>query len=725
MNKFATCLSIATCLLLESASAIEVKIQDKGYPKAYVYFKDKKVTEIRQQYREPLDGEEAVKYYGGNSFGHTFSKLKATCGFYTSGSRAKDYDKNLCDSKFSESSVVGELGGRVIITAMTAGIATAVLGTLHSVKYNPTKLKEYIGDSDFDAYSQLVADGREFVVISDFDYEKFIEQNNIKTNGALTNIKTSAIVYDSVTKKNLFIDTQKSTQELVNEWMGNLLKPREPKAVTLPKEIEKPTLPKMPTLVKDEFETKAEFEARVNKAMSAREEAIAALQQKYRKDVEDRNIEVEKLKKAYQEEIAQINAEQEAKKEKLAPTIEHYTKLALLFSVGRPNISNPAYDAESQTMYVNFDTKKGSSKVAFKIKPQEAKELKTKFDKTAVEARYEYLGSSFGLKGIEIAFGGEKYQASLTDKEFQPETIKVKLEDKKVEFNSEQQAKMFALQNPNLIDKYQITPVEINALGAKKYNDDLTPLVRTAKASTPTPNKWLFAIAVENYAEADPVIFAKNSAEAFVSAAKKRFGIDDRHTYAYIDDKATGSGIKNNLERLLENVKEGDTVYFYYSGHGIPSPIDGEAFILPRDAIADYITREKDFMARNIYKKLSDSKAGKVFAFVDSCYSGKTDNVSNIKGVAAGHFRTKKVEFDTGKMTVITAGTNGQFSNAYNEKGHRLFTYYLTKAIIERPTLSVESLYQEVALKVKDESFKKGDTYRQEPQIEGNTKLEL
>jgi hypothetical protein len=725
MTKITFRLSLAIFLVLGSANAFDVKIQDKGPLKAFIYLKDKKVTEIRQQYRQPQEGEEAVKYYGNNSFGHTFSKLKATCGFYTSGSRANDYDKNLCDSKFSESSVIGEFGGRVIITAMTAGIATAVLGTLHHVTYNPIRLKEYIADSNFGAYSQLLSEGQNFVVISGFDYEKFIDQNKLKTNGALALTKTNAVLYDVKTRKNLFINPQKSPQELVNEWMGNLLKPREPKVVLLPKEIEKPILPKMPLLVKDEFETKAEFEARVNKSAAEREAVIAALQQKYRKDVEDRNIEVDRLKKAYQDEIAQINSEQDAKKEKMAPTIEHYTKLALLFSVGRPNISNPAYDAESQTMYVNFETNKGASKVAFKIKPQEAKELKNKFDKTAVEARYEYLGSSFALKEIEIAFDGNRYLAALTDNDFKPETIKVKLEDKKVEFDSDRQAKMFALQNPNLIDKYQINAIEINTLGSKKYNDDLTPLVRSAKVSTPMPNKWLFAIAVENYSEADPVVFAKNSAEAFVSAAKKRFGIDDRHTYAYIDDKATGSGIKNNLERLLENVKDGDTVYFYYSGHGIPSPVDGEAFILPKDAIADYITREKDFMARGIYKKLSDSKAAKVFAFVDSCYSGKTDNVSNIKGVAAGHFRTKKVEFDVNKMTVITAGTNGQFSNAYNEKGHRLFTYYLTKAIIERPTLDVESLYQDVALKVKDESFKKGDTYRQEPQIEGNTKLEL
>lgn len=55
----------------------------------------------------------------------------------------------------------------------------------------------------------------------------------------------------------------------------------------------------------------------------------------------------------------------------------------------------------------------------------------------------------------------------------------------------------------------------------------------------------------------------------------------------------------------------------------------------------------------------------------------------------------------------------------------KVFEDRVAKAIIERPTLDMESLYQEVALKVKDESFKKGDIYRQEPQIEGNTKLEL
>jgi metal-dependent HD superfamily phosphatase/phosphodiesterase len=85
--------------------------------------------------------------------------------------------------------------------------------------------------------------------------------------------------------------------------------------------------------------------------------------------------------------------------------------------------------------------------------------------------------------------------------------------------------------------------------------------------------------------------------------------------------------------------------------------------------------------------------------------------------------KTKKAEFNKSKMVVLTAGTNNQFSNAYFEKGHRLFSYYLTKAILERPTLDIDSIYKDVAVKVKDESYKMGDLKVQEPQIEGNSKL--
>ncbi len=492
-------------------------------------------------------------------------------------------------------------------------------------------------------------------------------------------------------------------------------------AILIPSEVHIPTLPAMKELIKDEFETKTIFEARIAQAIKAREDEIAAIQTEYRQKVEERNAKIEIFRPEYEAFMKSDGLG--ARNTPLYKQIEDAMIASFQTVMGGIKLSNAAYDAENQTMYIDLNATNASygKRITIHVPLVEAKAFKENLAQLNPTATFAFKSGALILKEIKVANKDKEYLAMLADKDFKPERVSVALKDKKVDFN-------LNLQNPNLIDRYQVQALgyseaaNLTRLGVK---DDLTPLVAKMKATSKTPNKWLFAIAVENYAEADPVIFAKNSAEAFVAAAKKRFGIDDRHTYAYIDDKATGSGIKNNLERFLENIKDGDTIYFYYSGHGIPSPIDGEAFILPRDAIADYITKEQEFMARTIYKKLSESKAGKVFAFVDSCYSGKTDNIANIKGVAAGVFKTKKVEFDKNKMVVMTAGTSGQFSNAFNEKGHRLFTYHLTKAIIERPTLDMESLYQEVALKVKDESFKKGDIYRQEPQIEGNMKLEL
>ena len=525
--------------------------------------------------------------------------------------------------------------------------------------------------------------------------------------------------------KNPFEDIQKLTQEKLNEYL------------TIPT-IPSPTLPAPLNLTKDEFESKAEFTQRVASEIAKREAQIVRLQDEFRSKVEARNLELENRK-------ANIETK---KKEYL---FDNFASV-----MGDPKLSNPTFDAETETMFVDVSMSNAEWKKKVAIKMNDlsvAKSFKHEIEKVKAKVSFGYENDGFVLQNIEIAttkkdfkvikktrkvngFFGESdeeytvnetidtidkvFVATLDKSDFKPQIVAVTIENKKVAFNE--------LQNPNLVDKYQVQALgygESNQAKGLKYNDDLTPMISKMATVAPNQKNWLFAVAIENYDEADAVIYAKNSAKSLITAMQKRLGISERNTYALIDEKATGGAIKGQLERLLENVKEGDNVYFYYSGHGIPSSENGEAFILPKDVIADYVTKEKEFMARNIYKKLSDSKAGKVVAFVDSCYSGKTDGISNIKGVAAGVFKTKKVEFDKSKMVVLTAGTNGQFSNAYTEKGQRLFSYFVTKALINRPTLDINSLYQEVSVGVKDESFKLGDNKRQEPQIEGNVEMGL
>ena len=67
----------------------------------------------------------------------------------------------------------------------------------------------------------------------------------------------------------------------------------------------------------------------------------------------------------------------------------------------------------------------------------------------------------------------------------------------------------------------------------------------------------------------------------------------------------------------------------------------------------------------------------------------------------------------------MTAGTNSQFSNAYNKKGHRLFTYYLTKALLNNHH-NVKGLFNEVHDNTKTISRRLGGNNIQTPMLLGN-----
>ena len=183
--------------------------------------------------------------------------------------------------------------------------------------------------------------------------------------------------------------------------------------------------------------------------------------------------------------------------------------------------------------------------------------------------------------------------------------------------------------------------------------------------------------------------------------------------------------IQMKMKKLLRRVKNGDTIYFYYSGHGIPvTSQNNEPYILPIDVEPEFISEAPFFKLKNIYKTLGDSKASKVVAFIDSCFSGATDGVSVIKGVAATRLKAKNVTFDKKKMVVLTAGKDKQYSNMYEEKKYRLFSYFLMESMLKGRT-SVKDIYSDVYIKVKDKSYEMGDMKLQEPTISGNKKIKL
>ena len=255
---------------------------------------------------------------------------------------------------------------------------------------------------------------------------------------------------------------------------------------------------------------------------------------------------------------------------------------------------------------------------------------------------------------------------------------------------------------------------------------ELEEIIDDAKEKPIDSRRWAFIIAIEEYENAEEVAYAKSSGEMFELLANKVLGVSERNTYVLIDEKATSARIVDQLDQLVQNVEEGDTIFFYYSGHGVPIPYqNNEPYILPIDKSISNLSHSKELKLSNIYKKLASSKASHIVAFVDSCFSGATDNVSVFKGVAAPRLVAKNVVVDRSKMSVITAGSGKQFSNMYKEKKSRLFSYFLIKGIAEEEYRDLDSLYDYVRYNVAKTSKSFGDLYKQVPTIDGNSNLKF
>lgn len=261
----------------------------------------------------------------------------------------------------------------------------------------------------------------------------------------------------------------------------------------------------------------------------------------------------------------------------------------------------------------------------------------------------------------------------------------------------------------------------------KTYGDDIPRLLAEAKTAPADKTKWLLTIGIEKYKNSDPIAYAERSARFFTEVAKKILGIIPENSFILINENATSGEIKNHLRMLLEEVKEGDTIYFYYNGHGVPvKNRNGEAepYLLPQDGRAEYIQEEDDFKLRRFYKRLTDSKASKVVAIVDSCFSGATDNKSVIKGVAAGRLAPKRIRINEKKMVVLTAGQKTQYSNMYPKKKHRLFSYFVMRSLLEG-SKDAQELFEDIGHKVEDASRALGPLKKQQPTLEGNGAIRL
>lgn len=214
-------------------------------------------------------------------------------------------------------------------------------------------------------------------------------------------------------------------------------------------------------------------------------------------------------------------------------------------------------------------------------------------------------------------------------------------------------------------------------------------------------NRFAVVIGIEKYSEIPEASYAERDALA-VRDHLAAMGYPIRNIILLTGQKATRTGIAKNLEAWLpNNVKSDSTVFFYFSGHGAPDPVSGEAYLVPFDGDPNYIA-ETGYSLSRLYQSLGQLKAARVTIVLDSCFSGAGGRSVLAKG-ARPLVMSAQPRALAPNVLVLSAAQGSQISTSAAGRGHGLLTYYYLKALNEG-NMNIDDIYRYLKPRVEDEA---------------------
>lgn len=240
--------------------------------------------------------------------------------------------------------------------------------------------------------------------------------------------------------------------------------------------------------------------------------------------------------------------------------------------------------------------------------------------------------------------------------------------------------------------------------------------------------------------------FTTNDARAFAETLTSVCKFD--YVKLLVDEEATTTNIKTEVDRIAKMANPEDLVVIYISSHGSPENLDaaGVNYIVTHDTEVDKIYgtgyKMDELLDDNIRKRI---KAERVVAFLDACYSGGTfrelpagwavssralvtvfgpraellesrlrygERNVRIEPVSAD---SKKVPQGAGRV-IITSSSQNEQSWEDERIRHGYFTYYLIEAIRQKSPISIEEIYSYLKTKV-PEAVRRDKGKEQHPNI--------
>jgi len=144
--------------------------------------------------------------------------------------------------------------------------------------------------------------------------------------------------------------------------------------------------------------------------------------------------------------------------------------------------------------------------------------------------------------------------------------------------------------------------------------------------------------------------------------------------------------VHKSFQHITESAKEGDTVLFYFSGHGFLEPKSQQTVLCLCDTDKNDLLNT-GFQLQELLNILSNCKATKQLVWLDCCHSGNI-RLSGSKGETPENDPTPKIMELLRQRTAKSKGfyamlscDMGQYSWEFPDLGHGVFTYYLMRGL--------------------------------------------
>lgn len=255
-------------------------------------------------------------------------------------------------------------------------------------------------------------------------------------------------------------------------------------------------------------------------------------------------------------------------------------------------------------------------------------------------------------------------------------------------------------------------PAAAAAPVAKIYHSDID---KPSYSSDGGSNNFALVVGVEKYKALPPAEFAERDAAA-IRAHLLALGYPERNIIYLTGPEASRAGIEKYVETWLPlNVKEGSHVFVYFSGHGAPDAVTGQAYLVPWDGDAKFL-KNTGYPVKKLYENLNGLKAKQVVLAMDACFSGEGGRSVLAKGARPLVTKVDVGMAGQGKLVVLAATAADEITDSDEAQGHGLFTYFFLKGLSDKAgKTTLKGLYDYLLPRVQDGAHRDGR--EQTPQL--------